>query len=115
APRQKLDEQPHQEAADDVDRQRAPRKRRAEKAQRREVGEMPQPRAERAAQRDEKKMVHRCCPRSRSFHRFTETAKRSISLFLRNSGRKTASHFSWNCSICPAARASASPTSRAAS
>ena len=35
---------------------------------------------------------------ARAFHRFTETANRSMSLFLRNSGRKTASHFSWNCS-----------------
>jgi hypothetical protein len=26
-----------------------------------------------------------------------ETANRSTSLFLRNSGRKTALHFSWNC------------------
>ncbi|RWA74278.1 MAG: hypothetical protein EOQ30_03925 [Mesorhizobium sp.] len=31
-------------------------------------------------------------------HRFTETPDRFISLFLRSSGRKTASHFSWNCS-----------------
>jgi len=30
---------------------------------------------------------------SRAFHRFTETANRSISLFLRNSGRKTAHTF----------------------
>src|SRR5882762_6999547 len=36
--------------------------------------------------------------RTRAVHRFTETPNRSISLFLRNSGRKTVSHFSWNCS-----------------
>ncbi|WFU09589.1 hypothetical protein QA646_01585 [Rhizobium sp. CB3090] len=32
------------------------------------------------------------------FQRFTESLSRSIPLFLRNSGRKAASHFSWNCS-----------------
>ncbi|WP_292325941.1 hypothetical protein, partial [Mesorhizobium sp.] len=31
--------------------------------------------------------------RSSAFHRFTEAAKRPISLFLRNSGRKTAHTF----------------------
>jgi hypothetical protein len=35
---------------------------------------------------------------SRAFHRFTETANRSISLFSRNSGWKTVSHLSWNYS-----------------
>ncbi|QAZ47364.1 hypothetical protein C1M53_20220 [Mesorhizobium sp. Pch-S] len=34
----------------------------------------------------------------RAFPFFTETPKRSTSLFLRNSGRKTAAHFSWTCS-----------------
>lgn len=34
----------------------------------------------------------------RAFHSFMETANRSISLSLRNSERKTVSHFSWNCS-----------------
>ncbi|PTE11100.1 hypothetical protein C9427_07740 [Mesorhizobium helmanticense] len=34
----------------------------------------------------------------RAVHRFTETPNRSVSLFLRNSERKTVSHFSWNCS-----------------
>lgn len=33
-----------------------------------------------------------------SVHRFTESVNRSSSLFLRNSGRKTAVDFSWNCS-----------------
>ncbi|RUZ88757.1 hypothetical protein EN942_05075 [Mesorhizobium sp. M7A.F.Ca.CA.001.14.1.1] len=35
---------------------------------------------------------------TRAVHRFTETANRSNSLSWRNSGRKTVSHFSWNCS-----------------
>ena len=34
----------------------------------------------------------------RALSLFFESRKRSILLFLRNSGRKTASHFSWNCS-----------------
>ncbi|CDX16101.1 exported hypothetical protein [Mesorhizobium plurifarium] len=38
----------------------------------------------------------------RAFHRFMETANRSILLFLRNSGRKNRSHFSWDCSSKPA-------------
>ena len=33
-----------------------------------------------------------------AFPLLTETRKRSSSLFLRNSGRKTAAHSSWNCS-----------------
>ncbi|RUU06930.1 lasso peptide biosynthesis B2 protein [Mesorhizobium sp. USDA-HM6] len=35
---------------------------------------------------------------SRAVQRFTESLTRSKYLFLRNSGRKTATHFSWNCS-----------------
>ncbi|TAV72702.1 hypothetical protein ELI02_05050 [Rhizobium leguminosarum] len=35
---------------------------------------------------------------SRAVQLFTETQNRSNFLFLSNSGRKTASHFSWNCS-----------------
>src|SRR5882724_3867532 len=34
----------------------------------------------------------------RAVQRFTETPNRSIPLLLRNSGRKAASHFFWNCS-----------------
>ncbi|RWA68814.1 MAG: hypothetical protein EOQ30_21370 [Mesorhizobium sp.] len=34
----------------------------------------------------------------RAVHRFTETPNCSNYLFLRNSGRKTVAHFSWNCS-----------------
>ncbi|TAX44242.1 hypothetical protein ELH99_32885 (plasmid) [Rhizobium leguminosarum] len=34
----------------------------------------------------------------RAVQLFTEAQNRSNFLFLRNSGRKTASHFSWNCS-----------------
>ncbi|RUV32494.1 hypothetical protein EOB49_33140, partial [Mesorhizobium sp. M7A.F.Ca.MR.148.00.0.0] len=37
----------------------------------------------------------------RAVHRFTETVTRSNSLFLGNSGRKTVSQFSWNCSRNP--------------
>ncbi len=37
-------------------------------------------------------------PDPRAFPFFTETRKRSDSLLSRNSGRKTAAHFSWNCS-----------------
>jgi len=32
------------------------------------------------------------------FRLFSESRNRSIYLFLRNSGRKTAAHFCWNCS-----------------
>jgi|GEM_PF-3088480 len=32
------------------------------------------------------------------FHRRLSHLKRSISLFCRNSGRETGSHFRWNCS-----------------
>ncbi|TGV56931.1 hypothetical protein EN792_076005, partial [Mesorhizobium sp. M00.F.Ca.ET.149.01.1.1] len=35
----------------------------------------------------------------RAFQRFIESPNRSKYLFLRNSGRKTVTHFSWNCSI----------------
>ncbi len=35
---------------------------------------------------------------SRAFPLFLESRKRSILLFLRNCGRKTAAHFCWNCS-----------------
>ncbi|RWE00459.1 MAG: hypothetical protein EOS40_15330 [Mesorhizobium sp.] len=35
---------------------------------------------------------------ARAVHRFTETPNCSNYAFLRNSGRKTVSHFSWNCS-----------------
>ncbi|RWA79417.1 MAG: hypothetical protein EOQ30_25525 [Mesorhizobium sp.] len=35
---------------------------------------------------------------ARAVHRFTETPNCSNYLFLRNSGRKTVTHFSWNCS-----------------
>ncbi|TIS48042.1 MAG: hypothetical protein E5W96_20260 [Mesorhizobium sp.] len=34
----------------------------------------------------------------RAVHRFTETLNCSNYLFLRHSGRKTVTHFSWNCS-----------------
>jgi hypothetical protein len=34
----------------------------------------------------------------RAVQRFMESPNRSNSLFLRNSGRKTVTHFSWNCS-----------------
>ncbi|RWB79052.1 MAG: hypothetical protein EOQ50_04390 [Mesorhizobium sp.] len=34
----------------------------------------------------------------RAVQRFTESPNRSKCLFLRDSGRKTAPHFSWNCS-----------------
>ncbi|TGP18128.1 hypothetical protein EN827_30045 [Mesorhizobium sp. M1D.F.Ca.ET.184.01.1.1] len=34
----------------------------------------------------------------RAFHRFIESPNRSKYLFLRNSERKTVTHFSWNCS-----------------
>ncbi|AZO72019.1 MAG: hypothetical protein EOQ32_09945 [Mesorhizobium sp.] len=34
----------------------------------------------------------------RAFQRFIESPNRSKYLFLRNSGRKTGRHFSWNCS-----------------
>ncbi|TIW42944.1 MAG: hypothetical protein E5V61_21885, partial [Mesorhizobium sp.] len=36
------------------------------------------------------------CPRA--VQRFLESPNRSKYLFLRNSGRKTVTHFSWNCS-----------------
>ncbi|TIV71922.1 MAG: hypothetical protein E5V89_07795 [Mesorhizobium sp.] len=36
--------------------------------------------------------------RSRAFQRFIESPNRSKYLFLRNSERKTVTHFSWNCS-----------------
>ncbi|TJW87757.1 MAG: hypothetical protein E5V92_08260 [Mesorhizobium sp.] len=39
----------------------------------------------------------RICP-PRAFQRFIESPNRSKYLFLRNSGRKTGTHFSWNCS-----------------
>ncbi|RWP85751.1 MAG: hypothetical protein EOR12_24350 [Mesorhizobium sp.] len=48
-------------------------------------------------------------PGSRAVHRFTETATRSNSLFLRNSGRKSVSHFSWNCSKVSRAQAGPAP------
>ncbi|AZO76034.1 MAG: hypothetical protein E5V92_12365 [Mesorhizobium sp.] len=35
---------------------------------------------------------------TRTVHRFTETLNCSNYLFLRNSRRKTVTHFSWNCS-----------------
>ncbi|TQO77047.1 hypothetical protein EXN69_13985 [Rhizobium rhizogenes] len=35
---------------------------------------------------------------TRALQCFTESLKRSSLLFLRNSGRKTATHFSWSCS-----------------
>ncbi|RVE89830.1 hypothetical protein CN212_16645 [Sinorhizobium meliloti] len=34
----------------------------------------------------------------RAFPLFSESRKRSSPLFCRNSGRKTAAHFYWNCS-----------------
>ncbi|TIQ52394.1 MAG: hypothetical protein E5X46_00455 [Mesorhizobium sp.] len=40
----------------------------------------------------------RRCWTARAVHRFTEAQNRSSSLFFSNSGRKTGSHFSWNCS-----------------
>ncbi|TGP52827.1 hypothetical protein EN873_16365 [bacterium M00.F.Ca.ET.230.01.1.1] len=35
---------------------------------------------------------------ARAVQRFTESPNRSKCFFLRNSGRKTVTHFSWNCS-----------------
>ncbi|TIQ38457.1 MAG: hypothetical protein E5X48_00825 [Mesorhizobium sp.] len=40
---------------------------------------------------------------ARAVQRFTESPNRSKYLFLRNSGRKTVTHFSWNCSSRPRA------------
>ncbi|RUW35601.1 MAG: hypothetical protein EOS38_07770 [Mesorhizobium sp.] len=37
----------------------------------------------------------------RAVQLFTETPNCSKYLFLRNSGRKTVTHFSWNCSSDP--------------
>ncbi|TGQ54849.1 hypothetical protein EN836_08705 [Mesorhizobium sp. M1C.F.Ca.ET.193.01.1.1] len=43
-------------------------------------------------------MVEPCLlPDSRAVQPLTESPKRSKYLFLRNSGRKTVTHFSWNC------------------
>jgi hypothetical protein len=39
-----------------------------------------------------------CGNKAKAVHRFRETANRSNYLFWRNPGRKTVSHFSWNCS-----------------
>ncbi|TIL47550.1 MAG: hypothetical protein E5Y86_02425 [Mesorhizobium sp.] len=40
-------------------------------------------------------------PDSRAVQLLIEPPTRSKYLFLRNSGRKTAAHFSWNCSATP--------------
>ncbi|TBZ73821.1 hypothetical protein E0H56_24760 [Rhizobium leguminosarum bv. viciae] len=42
-------------------------------------------------------------PSDRAVQLFIEAQSRSNFLFLRNSARKTASHFSWNCSSASAA------------
>ncbi|NKK95186.1 hypothetical protein ELG97_03575 [Rhizobium leguminosarum] len=42
-------------------------------------------------------------PTDRAVQLFIEAQSRSNFLFLSNSGRKTASHFSWNCSSVSAA------------
>ncbi|RUU56070.1 hypothetical protein EOD04_30095 [Mesorhizobium sp. M2C.T.Ca.TU.009.01.2.1] len=45
--------------------------------------------------------IDRAAAHTRAVQRFTESPNRSNSLVLRNSGRKTATHFSWNCSRFP--------------
>ncbi|AZO74324.1 MAG: hypothetical protein E5V92_19990 [Mesorhizobium sp.] len=40
---------------------------------------------------------------ARTLQRFTESPNRSKHLFLRSSGRKIVTHFSWNCSSSPSA------------
>ena len=47
---------------------------------------------------------------TRAFPFFSESRKCSISLFLRNSGRKTATHFCWNCSSAKKSRPESSLT-----
>ncbi|TIT77635.1 MAG: hypothetical protein E5W57_14335 [Mesorhizobium sp.] len=46
---------------------------------------------------------------ARAVQLLTESPIRSKRLFLRNSGRKTATHFSWNCSNAPSTRRTISP------
>ncbi|RWA71994.1 MAG: hypothetical protein E5X49_08575 [Mesorhizobium sp.] len=56
-------------------------------------------------------------PTPRAVQPFTESPNRSKYLFLRNSGRKTVTHFSWNCfspSCRPECRCRAAPAIRTA-
>ena len=57
------------------------------------AGKPRRPKASPGDRRQRAKQPKRAPSTVRAFHRFTETAKRSIPLFLRNSGRKTAHTF----------------------
>ncbi|RWA68123.1 MAG: hypothetical protein E5X49_16635 [Mesorhizobium sp.] len=46
---------------------------------------------------------------ARSFQRFIESPNRSNYLFFVHSGRKTVTHFSWNCSRCDCRRSPSRP------